>query len=77
MAIDVLGELIRTLRGHQYILIITERFPKLVRTITQKRITALTVAKAFVTYKVFVYGPPVPLLSDNSLQFTSKFFQNS
>ena len=31
---------------------------------------------AFVQYWVFVYGPPVYLLSDNGTQFTSRCFQN-
>ena len=36
----------------------TDIFSKLVRTVPLKRITAPEVAKAFVTYWVFVYGPP-------------------
>ena len=76
VSIDILGELIRTKRGHRFLLVITDRFSKLVRTVPLKRITAADIAKAFVTHWVFIYGPPVKVLSDNGKQFTSKFFQN-
>ena len=59
ISIDLLGELIRTPRGNRWLLVITDRFSKLVRTVPLKRITAATVAKAFVHHWVFVYGPPL------------------
>lgn len=76
ISIDILGELIKTKRNNRYLLVITDRFSKLVRTVRLKKITAAAVAIAFVNHWVFVYGPPVHLLSDNGSQFTSKFFQN-
>ena len=76
VAIDILGELITSRRGYRYLLVITDRFSKLTRTVPLKRITAATVATAFVHHWVFTYGPPIKLLSDNGSQFTSKFFQN-
>ena len=76
VSIDLLGPLLRTRRGHEHLLVITDRFSKLVRTVPMKRITAGDVAKAFVTYWIFVYGPPVKVLSDNGKQFTAKFFMD-
>jgi transposase InsO family protein len=35
----------------------------------------LAVAEAFCDHWVFVYGPPVSLLTDNGPQFAAKFFQ--
>lgn len=75
VAIDILGELPKTKRKNKYLLIISDRFSKLVRTVPMKRITAAAVAEAFVRDWTFVYGPPVYLLSDNGPQFTSKVFQ--
>ncbi|CDF38384.1 unnamed protein product [Chondrus crispus] len=36
----------------------------------------LHIAQVFVHHWVFVYGPPVKVLSDNGTQFTARFFQN-
>ena len=76
VAIDILGELITTKRGHRYILVVSDRYSKLVRTVPLQKFTAAHIAQAFVQHWVFVYGPPVRLLSDNGTQFTARFFQN-
>lgn len=76
VSIDILGPLPRSSGGHRYLLVITDRYTKFVRTVPLRAITALTVAKAFCEHWVFAYGPPVCLLSDNGGQFTSKFFQS-
>jgi hypothetical protein len=75
VAIDILGPLTKTIKGHQYLLVIADRFSKLVRTIPLKTITTFTVASAFCHHWVFIYGAPRLLLSDNGTQFNSKFFQ--
>ena len=75
VAIDLLGPVIRTPRGNRHLLVISDRFTKLVRTVPLSNIKAVTVAGAFVTHWVFVYGPPLDLLSDNGSQFASKLFQ--
>ena len=59
VAIDILGDLITTKRGNRYILVISEGYSKLVRTIPLKKISAAHIAHAFVHHWVFVYGPPV------------------
>ena len=74
VAIDLLGPLIRTPRGNRHLLVISDRFTKLVCTVILRNIKAATVARAFVTHWVFVYGPPLDLLSDNRSQFASKLF---
>lgn len=76
VSIDILGDLITKKRGNRYLLEISDRYSKLVRTVPLERITAAQVAFAFVHHWVFVHGPPVKLLSDNGTQFASKFFQD-
>ena len=46
------------------------------RTVPLKKISAAHIVQAFVHHWVFVYGPPVRLLSDNGTQFTARFLQN-
>ena len=75
ISIDLLGDLIRTPRGNRWLLVITDRFSKLVRTVPLKRITAAEIAKAFVHHWVFVYGPPLSVLEDNGKQFVSRLLQ--
>ena len=48
VAIDILGELITTKRGNRYILVISDRYSKLVQTVPLKKITAAHIAQAFV-----------------------------
>ena len=74
VAIDILGPLPKTAHGNRFLLVISDRFSKLTRTIPMRTTTALAVAKAFCTHWVFAYGPPKFLLSDNGTQFTAKFF---
>ena len=74
VAIDILGPLPKTAHGNRFLLVISDRFSKLTRTIPMRTTTALAVAKAFCTHWVFSYGPPRYLLSDNGTQFTAKFF---
>ena len=71
---DLLGELIRTRRGNRFVLVIVDRFSKLLRTVPMKRITAIEVAKAFVHHWVFVYGQPLSLFSDNGPQLAASLF---
>jgi hypothetical protein len=75
LAIDILGPLPKTPHGNQFILIVCDRFTKLVRNIPLRTITSLAVAQAFCYHCVFAYGMPKTLLSDNGTHFSSKFFQ--
>lgn len=76
IATDILGEVVRPKRGYRDLLVITDRFSKSVRTVPVKRITVAAVARAFVFHWVFIYIPPVTLLSGNGSQFNLKFFQD-
>jgi Integrase zinc binding domain/Integrase core domain len=72
--IDILGPLPKTAHGNRFLLVISDRFSKLTRTVPMRTNTALAVAKAFCDHWVFAYGPPRFLLSDNGTQFTAKLF---
>lgn len=74
VAIDILDELIQTLRRDQYLLVTFDRFIKQVRAIPRPSITSKTVARALATHWVLVYGPPKWFLSDNRKQFIGRFF---
>jgi hypothetical protein len=74
VAIDILGPLTKTVHGNRFLLVISDRFFKLTRTIPMRTTTALAVAKAFCTHWGFAYGPPKFLLSDSGTQFKAKFF---
>jgi hypothetical protein len=74
ISLDILGPLPKTEHGNRLMLIITDRFSKLTRTVPLRVISALAVAKAFCEHWVFVYGPPRYALTDNGAQFASKFF---
>lgn len=74
VAIDILGPLTESVNAPKYILVMTDRFSKIVRAVPVRSISALTVAKVFVRYWVFVLGLPARLLSDSRKQFTVKLF---
>ena len=76
VAMDILGPLPRTKHGMRFILVITDRFTKLTKTVPLRTITSLAVARAFCRDWVFSYGTPNTLLTDNGTQFTASFFRN-
>ena len=75
VAIDILGLIEKTSDGFQYILVMTDRFSKLTKVVPLKKITAHTVAQAFLVHWCFNYGLPAVLLSDNGSQFTAALFK--
>lgn len=66
VGIDIFAQLLQTPRGNNFLLVITNRCSKLVRTIPLKNITAALVAKAFVTNWLLAYGK----------KFTAGLFQH-
>ena len=48
-----------------------ERYTKFTKTFPLKCVSAMEVAKAFINYWVFTYGPPEELISDYGTCFTS------
>jgi transposase InsO family protein len=74
VAMDILGPLPRTKHGNRFLLVITDRFSKVTKTVPLRTVTALSVAQAFCDHSAYAYGPPISLLIDNGPQFSSKFF---
>jgi len=70
---DLLGPLTETKTGNVFLLIIVDRFSKLVRAVPLAGITATDVSSAFCRDWIFVYGPPDTVLTDNGPQFASLF----
>jgi Integrase zinc binding domain len=58
VSLDILGQLPKTEHGNRFLLVITDRFSKLTRTVPLRTISAFVVDKAFYENWVFVYGPP-------------------
>jgi Integrase core domain/Integrase zinc binding domain len=75
VAVDILGPLPRTKHGSRFLLVISDRYSKVTKTVPLRTVTALSVARAFCDHWAYVYGPPVSLLTENGPQFTAKFFQ--
>lgn len=70
-----MGPLTRTSKGNQVLLIICDKFKKLMQAIALRPIDALTIPVAFMENWVLRYGVPKAVLSDNGSKFASKFFQ--
>lgn len=47
ISMDILGELVKTPRGNRYLLVIVDRYSKIVRTVPLKSISALSVSRFF------------------------------
>ena len=74
-AVNILGPLTKTKRGHRFLLVMSDRFSKLTHVVPLRRIDVYTVGVAFVEAWDFKYGPLETLISDNGKQFAAKFFQ--
>jgi len=68
---DLIGPLYKTAAGHRFILVITDRFTKLVRAIPMDGTSAVDCAFVVLDYWVAAYGPSDRLLSDEGPQSTS------
>jgi len=75
LSMDLLGPLLETKPGNVFLLIIVDRFSKLVRAVPLAGITATDVSSAFCRDWISVYGPPDTLVTNNGPQFASLFFQ--
>jgi transposase InsO family protein len=74
VVMDILGPLPKHEHGNRLLLVISDRFSKLTRTVPLRTITALGVAKAFCDAWVFSYEPPRYLITDKGTQFYAKVF---
>jgi len=70
-AMDLNGPLGKTAAGHRFILVITDRFTKLMRAIPMDGKSAVDCASVVLDYWVASYGPLYRLLSDGEPQFSS------
>jgi transposase InsO family protein len=75
VAIDILGPLPKTEHGNRFLLVMTNRFSKLTKTVPLHTTTAFFCARAFCEHWVYAYGVPLDVLTDNGPQFAAKFFQ--
>jgi len=73
--IDILGPLLNTVDGNRYVFVMSDRFSKLTRTVALRRITAVTVASAFLTSWVAANGAPDCVLSDQGRKMDNSFFR--
>ena len=73
--IDILEPIRKARSGHQFILVITDRFAKFTQAAPMKKVGALNVSKVFLDHRFFAYGAPSQVLADNGPQFSSKLFQ--
>ena len=75
LAMDLLGPLPRTHQGNEYVLVITDLFTKLCRSVPLRNTKAVTVGTLFLYLWVYAYGAPSYVLTDNGPQFAAKFFE--
>jgi len=75
VGIAILGPLLNTVDGNRYVFVMSDRFSKLPRMVALRRITAVTVASAFLTAWVAAYGPPDCVLLDQGRQMDNSFFR--
>lgn len=73
VCIDILEAFIKYYHGNEYILVIFDKFTKLLEMMSLKGQYAAQVARVFVNSCVFNEGPPKDLIIDNGKCFTSKF----
>jgi Integrase core domain/Integrase zinc binding domain len=69
----ILGPPPRPKHGNCFLLVISDRFSKVTKTVPLRTVTALSVARAFCDHWAYAYGRPLSLQTDNGPQFTAKF----
>jgi Integrase zinc binding domain/Integrase core domain len=75
VSMDILRPLPRTKHGNRFLLVISDRYSKVTKTVPLRTVTALSVSRAFCDHWAYVYGPPVSLLTDDGPQSTAKVLQ--
>ena len=72
VAMDILGPLVETTQGNKYVLCITDYFTKFTQAIPLPNQMSETVAKAFVSEWLHVYGEPDQVHTDQGRNFESE-----
>jgi hypothetical protein len=75
VAMNILGLLPKTKQGNRFVLVMCDRFSKLVQTVALPSQTAEVISRVFVERWVAVYGIPEVILTDNGSNFGSRFFK--
>lgn len=73
-AMNISEPLPKTAKENKYVVLITDRSPKLTRAILSAKITTTNVANIYIQGWVLLYGISSYILTDNSTQFVSNFF---
>ena len=73
--IDILGPLVETPRGNQYVFVVVDQFSKWVECYALSDQTAETVASTLVTEFLGRLGCPLELHSDQGRNFESRLFK--
>lgn len=70
----ILGPIPKTKEGIQLLVVMTEKYKKLIRAVPVEKSSATTVARIILVHQVTNYSFPSKLLNDNGPQFVSKLF---
>ena len=76
VAISILDPLPNTTGSHAYVLVVTNRYSKLARSILLRSITKPIFADVLIMLRMFVYEIPRLLLTEKDTLFMSKIFEN-
>lgn len=74
ITICILAPLPRTVNGNRYVIIMTDKYFKLTRTMPTGKTSSLRIATVFFDSWRVPYGIPAYILTENGLKFTSKLF---
>lgn len=77
VAMNILGELIKNPRDNRCLLVIVDRYSKIVKTVPLKSISALNVARAFGEHWVTAFGIPKTILTDSGSKLTSRLMSET
>lgn len=75
VAMDIIGPLVRSSKGHKYLLVMQDKFTKWVEFCPLREQKTRPIIQAFKEKILLRYGTPRILITDNGTQFTAKDFQ--
>lgn len=77
VVVDLPGAIPKMKRGPQFVLVITDRFSKLVRSVPLRTITATAVGSAFLDHWVYAYGALAYVLFENGTKLVVKILHTA
>lgn len=75
IAVDILGPLLKTLNFIPAVLVVTDRYPKLIRALPTSRKTASQIASPSINIWTVPFGIRKHILMDNRTRLVSKLFK--